>query len=67
MENEGKKEKRSWLSAEEERLKHARDLKNSFDTAKEEGRKKTIVDVTLKMIAEGMDNAIISAVTELSQ
>ncbi len=50
----------------EESLKEYRDLKNSIDTAFEEGENLKAVKITLKMIRRGDNNEDISELTELS-
>ena len=51
----------------EDSLKHYRDLKNSLDTARDEGREEERLDIARKMLAAGLPPATISAVTGLSE
>lgn len=50
----------------EDSLKAYRDIKNSLDTAKEEGRAEGIAMVAKMMFAKGMDIDVIASMTGLS-
>ena len=50
----------------EDSLKAYRDIKNSLDTAKEEGRAEGIAMVAKMMYAKGMDIDVIASMTGLS-
>ena len=50
----------------EDSLKAYRDIKNSLDTAKEEGRAEGIAMVAKMMYAKGMDIDVIASMTSLS-
>ena len=50
----------------EDNLKAYRDIKNSLDTAKEEGRAEGIAMVAKMMYAKGMDIDVIASMTGLS-
>ena len=51
----------------EDSLKAYRDIKNSLDTAKEEGREQRNIEIAKKMLAAGMDIDIIINMTDLSK
>jgi len=50
----------------EDSLKYYRDLKNSLDTAKEEGKIEGKIEIAKKMILKGMEVSIISEMTGLT-
>lgn len=50
----------------EDSLKYYRDLKNSFDTARSDGRKEKSIEIAKNMISEGMDSTMISRLTGLT-
>jgi predicted transposase/invertase (TIGR01784 family) len=51
----------------EDSLKYYRDIKNSLDTAREEGGRKKQIDIARSMIAKGFDISIIEELTGLSK
>lgn len=51
----------------ENSLKYYRDLKNSLDTAKEEGKKEEKYEIASKMLKKGMDTNIIMEFTGLTK
>ncbi len=50
----------------EDSLKYYRDLKNSLDTAKEEGKIEGKIEIAKNMIKKGIDISLISEMTNLS-
>lgn len=55
------------LREHEDSLKAYRDIKNSLDTAKEEGREQRNIEIAKKMLVAGMDIDIIIKMTDLSK
>ena len=52
--------------AYEDSLKYYRDLKNSIDTAKDEGRQEEKLAIARNMLAKGLDDELITQMTGLS-
>ena len=55
------------LKEYEDSLKAYRDIKNSLDTAKEEGREEKAIQIAKKMLDAGMDIDTIMRMTDLSK
>ncbi len=51
----------------EDSLKYYRDLKNSLDTAKEEGKIEEKIETAIKMLEKGLDVSLIAEITGLTE
>lgn len=50
-----------------EKLKYYRDLKNSLDTAKEEGREEREIEIAIELIKNGVSIEVIAKSTTLTK